>query len=137
MGSERTENSEMPLVGLNVLLVEDFDDAREMLAILLEMYGAVVVSTASASEALEALGRHEFQVLVSDIGLPGANGFVLMRKIRGYEARHGGFLPAIAVTAFTSAADRAAALAAGFQSHVPKPVEIEELVSTIAELVDA
>jgi CheY-like chemotaxis protein len=137
MSSNLSAEEIRSLVGMNVLLVEDVDDARDMLALLLAMHGAVVVATASAPEALHAFERHAFQVLVSDIGLPGANGYALIRAIRRSEAKRGGFLPAIAVTAFTSKTDRAEALAAGFQLHVSKPVAVEELVAVIAELVEA
>lgn len=120
-----------------MLLVEDIDDSRKMLALMFEMEGAVVVATASAVEALDALDRQPFQVLVSDIGLPGMNGYDLMHAIRAHESQTGGFLPAVAVTAFTSEADRMEALGAGFQWHVPKPVAFEELVSVMTRLAAA
>jgi CheY-like chemotaxis protein len=127
----------LPLEGMHVLLVEDVDDARTMLALLLEMYGADVVATASAPEALDALESRSFQILVSDIGLPGMNGYALMRQIRSHETARGGFLPAVAVTAFTSQEDRVEALRAGFQSHMPKPVAVEELVTIMSTLASA
>lgn len=120
-----------------MLLVEDTDDTREMLALMFEMEGAVVVATASAAEALDALDRQPFQVLVSDIGLPGMNGYDFMRKIRAHEAQTGDFLPAVAVTAYTSEADRVKALGAGFQWHLPKPVAVDELVSVMTRLAAA
>jgi CheY-like chemotaxis protein len=123
-------------MGMHVLLVEDIDDAREMLALILEMEGAVVVAAASAAEALGALDRHDFQILVSDIGLPDMNGYDLVRRIRAHEAMAGGFLPAVAVTAFTSEADRREALRAGFQYHCPKPIALDDLVSLMTSLAE-
>jgi CheY-like chemotaxis protein len=127
----------LTLEGIHVLLVEDFDDAREMLALILEMYGAYVVATRSAREALAALESQSFQILVSDIGLPEMSGYALMRQIRAHETECGGFLPAVAVTAFTSDADRFEAMRAGFQSHQPKPVEVEDLVTLLRTLARA
>jgi CheY-like chemotaxis protein len=127
----------LALEGVHVLLVEDVDDARDMLALILEMYGADVVSTSSAYAALDALESQSFQILVSDIGLPGMNGYALIRRIRAHEHERGGFLPAIAVTAYTSDADRCEALSAGFQSHAPKPLVVEDLVSIMSVLAKA
>jgi CheY-like chemotaxis protein len=124
----------LALQGMHVLLVEDVDDAREMLALILEMYGADVVAARSAHDALAALKVQAFQILVSDIGLPEMSGYELMRKIRAHETERGGFLPAVAVTAFTSDQDRLEALRAGFQSHRPKPVKVEELVALMSTL---
>jgi CheY-like chemotaxis protein len=125
------------LAGIEVLVVEDFDDARDALVLLLEMYGAVVVATASATEALDAFDRYRFRIIVSDIGLPGTSGYAMLREIRRREATRGGFVPAIAVTAFDSANDRARARAAGFQSHLSKPFAVERLVEVMAEVVKA
>jgi CheY-like chemotaxis protein len=130
-------NKAPPLNGMDVLLVEDVDDAREMLARMLEMEGAVVVATASAAEALSALDRQPFQILVSDIGLPGMNGYDLVREIRAHESQTGEFLPAIAVTAYTSKADRVQALKAGFQWHCPKPIALDDLLSVMTRLAAA
>ena len=137
MGYRAPDDDALPLEGMHILLVEDADDAREMLARLLEMYGAEVVAAASAREALDALASQSFHILVSDIGLPGIDGYALMRRIRSEESERGGFLPAVAVTAFTSEEDRLEALRAGFQWHTPKPIAVDELVTIISTLAKA
>ena len=124
----------LPLSGLRALIVEDHDDSRELLATLLTLHGAEVVATASVDEALGAL-RTKFDVLVSDIGLPGETGYDLLRTIRERTPEDGGAIPAIALTAFTSIDDQNAALAAGFHIHMGKPVQVEALVKAIRDLV--
>jgi CheY-like chemotaxis protein len=89
---------------------------------------------ASAGEALQILDVERPDVLVSDIGLPDEDGYGLIRQIRQSEAEHGGFLPAVALTGYARAEDRARILAAGFQSHVTKPVEPAELTAAIAAI---
>jgi CheY-like chemotaxis protein len=101
------------------------------------MEGAVVVAAASAAEALSVLDGQEFEILVSDIGLPDMNGYDLMRRIRAHEARTGRFLPAVAVTAFTSESDRREALRAGIQSHCSKPIALDDLVQVMTSLAIA
>jgi PAS domain S-box-containing protein len=117
-----------------VLLVEDDDDAREMLCRLLERLGARVTATASAAEAWEALETAAHDVLVSDIGMSGEDGYSLVRRLRAREAETGGELPAVALTAYAGDEDRARALVAGFNAHVPKPVNPVELVAVVAGL---
>jgi CheY-like chemotaxis protein len=102
---------------------------------MLTQTGAVVRTVTSAAAALEALGEWTPDVIVSDIGMPGEDGYVLIRKIRALEADRGGRIPAIAVTAFGSVQDRIRILSAGFDSHVPKPVEPAELATVIASLL--
>jgi CheY-like chemotaxis protein len=99
----------------------------------LERRGAVVRAAESATEALELLNKGSFDVLISDIGLPGTDGYALIRQIRarGISPRD---LPAVALTAFARAEDRQLALSAGFQSHVSKPVDAAELSTVIAGL---
>jgi CheY-like chemotaxis protein len=93
-----------------------------------------VTAVASVQEALQMFEAERPDVLVSDIGLPDDDGYGLIRQIRQHEAEHGGFLPAIAVTGYTRAEDRARILAAGFQAHVPKPVDPIELTAAIATI---
>ena len=123
------------LRGLRVLLVEDEADSREFVVQMLQSCGSVVTAAADADEALRALGRETPDLLVSDIGLPGTDGFQLMRTIRELPDDRGGRVPAIALSAYTRAVDRTTALTAGFHSHVPKPVDAQELLAVIVSLV--
>jgi signal transduction histidine kinase/DNA-binding response OmpR family regulator len=125
------------LAGVRVLVVEDDADGREAIAMLLTSAGADVVAVASASAALRAIADEAPDVLVSDIGLPIEDGYVLIRKVRALEAARGGAVPAIALTAYTRAHDRARALAAGYQAHVCKPVDPPELLGALSEFVSA
>jgi two-component system, chemotaxis family, CheB/CheR fusion protein len=122
-----------PLDGLHVLAVEDVDDSREVLAILLELHGAKVTAVATARDAVAALDRatSAFDVLVSDINMPDETGHDLIRSIRERPKEQGGQIPAIALTALNDPEDRAAILAAGFQAHLAKPVESDDLVAVI------
>ena len=125
------------LAGVRVLLVEDDQDSREMLAMLLGFHGAeVVAAVGSARDALDALDRQVPDVLVSDISLPDENGYSLIAQVRARPAERGGQVPAVAVTGFAGEEDRARAMAAGFQAYLHTPVEAEDLVSAIARLVD-
>jgi CheY-like chemotaxis protein len=122
------------LTGVSVLVVDDEDDARELFAMVLESCGAKVSIAANAAEAFAVLQRERPQVLVSDIGMPGEDGHSLIRRVRALSAADGGVIPAVAVTAFTGAADRARALAAGFDLHVGKPFEPVALVAVVRRL---
>jgi PAS domain S-box-containing protein len=122
------------LNGLKVLAVDDEPDARQLLAAVLERCGAEVKTCASTAEALEALGRFKPDILVSDIGMPNEDGYVLMEKVRALDAELGGRIPAVALTAYARVEDRLRALAAGYNMHVPKPVEPAELAMVIASL---
>jgi two-component system CheB/CheR fusion protein len=122
------------LQGLRLLVVEDEDSSREMLATLLAQLGAEVTATASAAEAFAALAEEVPDVLISDIGMPGESGYDLLRKVRSLPPAHGGLVPAIAFTAYSSEQDRLEALAAGFQMHHTKPADPARLVAAIAML---
>ncbi len=123
------------LEGVRVLLVEDEQGAREILAVALRQCGAHVMVACSASEALEILnGERALDVLVSEIEMPGEDGYALMRSFRALEAERGGRVPAAALTAHARSEDRMRALTAGFQVHIPKPVEPAELVAVVASL---
>ena len=117
---------------LRILVVDDDADGRTLTSLVLTQAGAKVTAVASSGEALQALEAERPDALVSDIGLPDEDGYALIRQIRQYEAEHGGFLPAVALTGYARAEDRARILAAGFQAHVPKPVEPVELTAAIA-----
>jgi CheY-like chemotaxis protein len=112
-----------------VLLVEDHADSRETIALTLESCGAEVTAVPAVADALGVLRERSVDVLVSDLGMPGADGFDLIRRIRWQENRTGGRprLPAIALTAYASAEDRERALSAGYDAHVAKPVDADEL----------
>jgi len=120
------------LDGLRVLVVEDDADSRELLRVILSTSGAVAATFADGASALAAVEHGTFDVVLSDIGLPGMDGLELIREIR---RRHSpSRLPAVALTAYARSVDRTRALQAGFQAHVPKPVEPGELVIVIASL---
>jgi PAS domain S-box-containing protein len=123
------------LDGLKVLVVDDEPDARELLKAGLGRCGAEVVLAGSASAALEAIAVSVPDLLISDIGMPGEDGYELIRRVRSLPAASGGRLPAIALTAYARTEDRLQALRSGYQMHVPKPVELAELVAVAASLV--
>ncbi len=124
------------LDGLKVLVVDDEADARDLLQEVLEMCGSEVVTTSTAAEALETLRNGKFDVLVSDIGMPGEDGYSLIEKVRLLSDAEGGRTPAIALTAYARVEDRIRALKAGFQAHLPKPVEPVELAAVVASLAN-
>jgi CheY-like chemotaxis protein len=129
----RTSRAE--LSGTRVLLVEDEDDARDMLEELLTRAGCVVSTACSAAEALERLDDVQPEVIVSDIGMPGEDGYSLMRRIRARGHGRGAEVPSIAVTAYTSTVDRRRAIQAGFDLHVAKPVRAGALLDALRNLV--
>jgi CheY-like chemotaxis protein len=122
------------LDGVRVLLVEDNPDTLEMLKFIFSERGAEVITAASVNEALEALERWRPDALVSDIAMPDRDGYDLIREVRSREPEQGGLIPAVAVTAYTRAEDRVRALAAGFQMHVAKPIDPDELIAVVASL---
>jgi CheY-like chemotaxis protein/two-component sensor histidine kinase len=130
------DNFECPpeIEGLRVIVVEDDKDSREMLVAVLEQCRAEVVAVASAAAAMRALEAWRPDVIVSDIEMPGEDGFTLMRRLRQLPAERGGDIPAAALTAYARPEDRMRALMAGFQIHVPKPVEPAELIAVVASL---
>jgi CheY-like chemotaxis protein len=123
------------LDGLRVLVVDDEPDTRELLKIGLNQCGAEVIIAGSAAEALETIASDLPDVLISDIGMPGEDGYELIRRVRELPVESGGRVPAIALTAYARTEDRMQALRAGYQMHVPKPVELAELVAIVASLV--
>jgi CheY-like chemotaxis protein len=131
-------------------VVDDEADMRELLVAILSEYGAQVRVAASAAEALSVLEQFKPDVLISDIGMPDVDGYMLMRQVRRLLPQQGGFIPglseamplakrhevqAIALTAYAGELNQQQALEAGFQRHIAKPVEPYELVKTIAALV--
>ena len=138
--SARTETENSPiefaheLEGVNVLLVEDEADSRDLLKVVLASSGAHVTTANSAGEAFEKIKIEKFDVIVSDIGMPDEDGFSLIGKIRNLPDDQNGTVPAIALTAYARAEDRIRALRSGFQLHIAKPVEPTELVAAVANL---
>jgi signal transduction histidine kinase/DNA-binding response OmpR family regulator len=131
-GEERPLKSGAALAGLRILLVDDVADARGLIAAVLRGRGAVVQECGSAAEALELLDARETDLLLSDIGMPYQDGYSLIAQVRQRDdARH---LPAIALTAYATAEDRARALSAGFHAHLAKPIDAEQLVAAVASL---
>jgi PAS domain S-box-containing protein len=125
---------EAPLAGLRLLVVDDDADASGMLQIILRDRGAAVRVAGSSAQALNALQEEAFDVLISDIGMPGKDGYDLVRELRALELETGRHLRAIALTSFTRGQDEAHALAAGFDAHCPKPLRPLNLVGLVARL---
>ena len=123
------------LKGLRVLLVDDDADVPQLLTEVLSQCGAEVTAVTSAAEAIDMFQRMKPDILVSDIEMPGEDGYSLIRKVRAMEAESGGRIPYIALTAHARIQDRLRALSAGFDAHVAKPVEPAELVTVIASVV--
>jgi CheY-like chemotaxis protein len=124
----------LDLNGVEILVVDDDTDAREFVTFLLEQYGARVRAVSSASEALTALTQSVPDVLLSDIGMPDVDGYMLMQQVRTLPPEQGGQIRAIALTAYAGEINYQQAIAAGFQSHISKPVEPAELVAVVISL---
>lgn len=122
------------LGGVRVLVVEDEPEARDSMRMLLQRFGAEVGTAGSARQALEAFSRGMFDVVISDIAMPGGDGYELLRAIRALTPEQGGRIPAVAVTARARPEDRRRALAEGFQVHLPKPVDAAELLRQVTVL---
>ncbi len=122
------------LDGLRILVVDDSADARTLTSLLLTQAGGTVRAVTSAREALEMIEQERPDVLVTEIALPGEDGYELIRQIRQHEADHGGLLPAVALTSYARAEDQARVLAAGFQVHLSKPVDPIDLIAAIATM---
>ncbi|MSP60424.1 MAG: response regulator [Myxococcales bacterium] len=136
LGPERPEAppaEEEPLLGVRVLLVEDDADAREYVAAALALSGALVATAASAEGALLSLGGQPIDVLVSDIAMPGEDGYSMIRRIRALTTASAA-VPALALTAHARPEDCRQALLAGFQAHLGKPTSLEELTKAVAHL---
>ncbi len=132
--SAAAEISPIDLAGITVLIVDDDADARDLLQQVLQRGKARVLVASTAAEALEMLRGERPDVLVSDIGMPGEDGYQLLAKVRGLTAEEGGDTPAVALTAMARSEDRRKALMAGFQMHLAKPAEPAELLAVIASL---
>jgi PAS domain S-box-containing protein len=136
IGSDPVTDWQPSLNDLRVLVVDDESDARELIKVVLAGCGAEVVTVPSAGEALAEMERGRFDVLVSDIGMPEMDGYALISKIRQLTKERGGRIPAVALTAYAGIEDRKRALSAGYQRHIPKPVEPAELTTVVANLAE-
>jgi len=124
------------LGGIRVLVVDDDEEMRDVLTTLLGAAGADVRAAASAAEARATLASWWPSVLLSDIGMPGEDGYELIRAVRRSTDRRGRVLPAAALTAHVEEEDRKRAFAAGYQAHLPKPVDPNVLVGLVARLAE-
>jgi len=148
----RSRSGVIRLDGIHVLLVEDDEDTRKLLATMLKRHGAKVTSTKSAGEALRVFTHQSPDaetpaepltifsgqlpdVLISDIGMPDEDGYELIRKLRALPVDQGGLTPAVALTGYASRKDRERALAAGYQMHIAKPIEQADMIVAIASLI--
>jgi PAS domain S-box-containing protein len=132
VGAAMTLDCPPSLEGVKIMAVDDDADARFLLSSILEQCGAEVKTCESAAQALELFEDYDPDILVSDIGMPEADGYELIKKIRAKEKETGKRIPAVALTAFARTEDRLKALSAGYNMHVPKPVEPAELIVVIA-----
>jgi CheY-like chemotaxis protein len=123
------------LAGVSVLVVDDEPDARELLTEVLQDYGAESAAAGSAEEALGLLASFRPNVLVSDIGLPGEDGYALIERIRALPADQGGAIPALALTAYARSEDAHRALACGFHQHAVKPIAPADLARLVRSLL--
>ena len=129
-------DKQLSLADVRVLVVDDEQDARELIAAVLKGRGAEVVAVDSGACALAELERQPFQAMISDIGMPDMDGYELIKRIRRLPAEHGGKTPAVALTAYAGEQDRARAVSAGYQTHISKPVEPAELANAVASLAE-
>ncbi|APR79483.1 two-component sensor histidine kinase [Minicystis rosea] len=130
-----TTKAPCTLAGARILVVDDEPDAQELVKRLLEEQGARVVTAAAAAEALDVLASVRFDAVVSDIGMPGMDGYEMIRRVRAGSAARA--VPAVALTAYARPEDRARALDAGYQAHIAKPVEPTEMLAIVAGLICA
>jgi PAS domain S-box-containing protein len=128
------ESEPVRLDGLRVLIVDDENDTLDLVMMELTQHGARATPASNAKEALELLSKTEFDLLISDIAMPGLDGYGLIREVRKLERGKERRIPAIALTAYASVQDRMRAILAGFNTHVAKPVETNELVTVVAGL---
>lgn len=132
--AEELPQQELDLTGIRVLSVDDDPDARQLLAVMLEQYGAEVLTVASAAEVLACLDSFQPDLLVSDIGMPGVDGYALIQQIRSLPSGSSSQLPAIALTAYARDEDGQKALAKGFQQHISKPIDPIGLIQAVLTL---
>jgi CheY-like chemotaxis protein len=128
-------NQNQPLVGMNILVVDDDDDSRDFLTFALTESGAKIYSAESAASAFGAMESFQPNLIISDIGMPQEDGYSFMQRIRQLPEYLGGQIPAIALTAYAGDSDRQKAILAGFQTHLAKPIMPDELVDAVIQLI--
>jgi signal transduction histidine kinase/ActR/RegA family two-component response regulator len=131
------QNQPLRLTGTRVLAVDDSADARELIRALLESRDAEVTTASSADQALRILQERPFDVLFCDIAMPGQDGYALIHAIRSLPEELGGRVPAVAVTAYASPRERDAAIQAGYDWHLAKPIDLEELIASVFRAISA
>lgn len=119
-----------------MLLVDDEPETLLLLDTLLTQCGAYVKTASSAEEGFEKVQMWRPDVIVSDIGMPGEDGYSFMKRVKTWAREAGGWIPAVALTAYARAEERVEALSSGYQIYVPKPVELAELITAITSLVE-
>ncbi|MDZ8223712.1 ATP-binding protein [Nostoc sp. ChiVER01] len=124
-----------PLTGIRLLIVDDDEDIRDFLGFVLEQAGGEVCIVTSAIEALQAVEQSPPDILLSDIGMPEMDGYMLIRQIRAMPPEQGGRILALALSAYAGEVNRQQALAAGFQEHVPKPIDPDTLITVILDII--
>ena len=129
--ASRCATKDSTLSGIKILVVDDDPDVLSAITLILGYYRAEVIPAAKPHEGLEQVKRHRPDVIISDIGMPHMDGYQFIRAVRKLPPHDGGGTPAIAVTAFNRPEDRARVPEAGFQSHLSKPVDMQELITTI------
>ena len=132
----RSLRSDPPLAGMRVLVVDDQPVVREVIAEMLEDFGARVTTVPGVPEALESLERERPNVVLSDIEMPGEDGYALIRRVRALPPDRGGQTPAAALTGLATPEDRARALRAGFQDHATKPIDAGQLLRIVTTLAE-
>ncbi|MEP0776310.1 ATP-binding protein [Microcoleus sp. ZQ-A2] len=132
---EGSPDQPLDLNGIKILVVDDETDSREFVAFLLEQQGAQVRAASSAHEALIALTQAKPDLLLSDVGMPDMDGYMLIQQVRALAPEQGGKIPAIALTAYAGETNQQQVIAAGFQKHISKPIEPEVLVQAISSLI--
>jgi len=132
--AETSSSDTRSLGGLRVLLVEDEPEARQIISVVIERTGAEVRSCVSASDAFAKLAEWRPDVILSDVAMPGEDGYSFIRRVRSLSRDEGGETPAAALTAYARDEDRARAIAAGYQMHISKPIAASQLVKMVAKL---
>jgi len=131
---EQKSHNGSTLNGCRILIVEDEADMREMLAHALKQRGATPLQANSAKQALRILQKEKLDLIISDIGMPEVDGYTFMRKVRSLKSTVSK-IPAIALTAYAGEEDRKLSTEAGFNSHIPKPITLTELIAVISKLI--
>ncbi|MDD1418155.1 response regulator [Dolichospermum sp. ST_sed1] len=133
--SSPSPEQNLDLTGIRVLIIDDDPDSRELVSMVIAQAGAEAITVASAAEFLNVLESFQPDVVVSDIGMPEVDGYMLLRQVRSLSPDQGGQVPAIALTAYAGEIDQQQAIAAGFQKHIAKPIEPDQLVVAIVSLL--